>query len=64
MTLSGSVVSSITFTSREYHVTEEQALLLPLRQAAAIAAGTPGAELFIGYADLGDAQVSPQWLCE
>ena len=64
VTLSGSVVSSITFTSREYHVTEEQALLLPLRQAAAIAAGTPGAELFIGYADLGDAQVSPQWLCE
>ena len=64
VTLSGSVVSSIAFTSREYHAAEETALLLPLRQAMAIAAGTPGAELLIGYADLGEETVSPQWLCE
>lgn len=64
VTLSGSVVSSIALTFREYHAAEETALLLPLRQALAIAAGTPGAELLIGYADLGEETVLPQWLCE
>ena len=64
VTLSGGVVSSIAFTYREYHAAEEAALLLPLRQALAIAASAPGAELLIGYADLGEDTVSPQWLCE
>jgi len=64
VTLSGNVVTSLVMTCREYHTGENTAMLLPLRQALAIAAQKPGAELLIGYADFGEHQVSPQWLCE
>lgn len=64
VTLSGNVVTSLVMTCREYHTGETTAMLLPLRQALAIAARQPNAELLIGYADFGENQVSPQWLCE
>ena len=64
VTLSGRAVSSILFLPRQYVPAEETALLLPMRQALAIAAQTPGTELLIGYADYGEERVCPQWLCE
>ena len=64
VTLSGSTVSSIFMTCREYRTEEETAMLLPVLQALAIAAKQPGAELMIGYADYGTATVTPRWLCE
>jgi len=62
VTLSGAAVSSMTLRFRQYTATEADSLLLPLRQALAIAASHPGAELSIGYADNGSGTVSAQWL--
>ena len=62
--LSDASVSSLRFTFRSYTASDSQASLLPLRQAMAIAAKKPEAELMIGYADHGQAQVLPQWLSE
>lgn len=65
VTLSGTAVSSITFTARQYTAEDEPALLLPLQQAMAVAAQkAPERELFIGYADYGTEQTAPQWLSE
>ena len=62
VTLSGTTVSSMELRIRQYTVTENDSLLLPLRQALAIAAG--GAELSIGYADSGGDTVSAAWLAD
>ena len=64
VTVSSGAVSSITMTCRAYHAGEETGILLPLRQALAIASSQTGAELLIGYADFGDGTAAPQWLCE
>lgn len=64
VTVSNGAVSSITMTCRAYHAGEETGILLPLRQALAIASSQTGAELLIGYADFGDSTAAPQWLCE
>ena len=64
VTLSGTTVSSMTLRIRQYTVTEANALLLPLRQALAIAAEKTGAELSIGYADTGGDTVSATWLAD
>lgn len=64
VTLEGTSVSAFTLRFRQYDATEQTALLLPLRQAVAIAARYPGAELFIGYADSGEDTVSPDWLAD
>lgn len=62
VTLSGTTVSHLSLRVRQYVASGEESLLLPLRQALAIAADThQGAELFIGYADTG-AAVSAQWM--
>nr|WP_326184504.1 hypothetical protein [uncultured Oscillibacter sp.] len=63
VTLSGSAVSSLELRFRRYTATETASLLLPLRQALAIAAREPGAELSIGYADNG-GDVSAAWLAD
>ena len=63
VTLSGSVVSGLTFLFRQYADTGETSLLLPLRQALAIAARQEGAELSIGYVDSGGA-ASAKWLAD
>lgn len=62
VTLSGSVVSMLTLRFRQYTDTGELSLLLPLRQALAIAARQEGAELSIGYVDNGAAAAS--WLAD
>ena len=64
VTLSGTTVSSMTLRIRQYTVTEDSSLLLPLRQALAIAAGMAGTELSIGYADNGGDTVSATWLAD
>ncbi len=64
VTLAGVSVTELSLRFRQYTDSGETSLLLPLRQALAIAAaGREGAELSIGYAD-GGASVSAQWLAE
>lgn len=62
VTLSGSTVSSFTLRFRKYLSTEETGLLLPLRQAVAIARKYSGCALSACYVDAGGAAVSAQWL--
>ena len=62
--LSDASVSSLRFTFRRYTASDAFAALLPLRQAMAIAAETPDAELMIGYADHGGQQILPRWITE
>ena len=64
VTLSGNAVSAVSFTARQYTAADETALLLPLRQAMAVAAQVPDRELLICYADSGTERVEPQWLSE
>ncbi|MDO4315745.1 MAG: hypothetical protein Q4C45_08200 [Oscillospiraceae bacterium] len=64
VTLSGSAVSMLELRFRRYTPTETVSLLLPLRQALAIAVREPGAELSIGYADSGSGAVSANWLAD
>ena len=64
ITVSGGTISSMTFRIRQYTAAGADSLLLPLRQALAIAAGRDGAELFIGYADRGAGTVEAGWLAE
>lgn len=63
VTLSGGVVSGLTLRFRQYTATGETSLLLPLRQALAIAARQEGAELSIGYVD-GGGTASAGWLAD
>lgn len=63
VTLSGSTVSGLTLRFRQYADTGETSLLLPLRQALAIAARREGAELSIGYVDSGGL-ASARWLAD
>ncbi len=64
VTLTGSAVSRLSLRPRQYTMTGESSLLLPLRQALAIAADGSRAELSIGYADNGAAALSACWLAE
>lgn len=63
VTLSGSAVSALSLRFRQYADTGEKSLLLPLRQALAIAARQGEKELFIGYVDDG-AAASACWLVD
>lgn len=64
ITVVGGVISDMTFRVRQYTVEGTASLLLPLRQALAIAAQQEGAELSIGYADGGAGTISAGWLAE
>ena len=64
ITLSGTSVTRLTLRFRQYSASNEQSLLLPLRQTLAIAAERPGAELSVGYADGGGDTVSASWLAD
>ncbi len=64
VTLEGTAVTKMTLRFRQYAVSGEASRLLPLKQALAIAAGHPGAEMSIGYADNGGGTVSAQWLLD
>ena len=62
--LSGTCVSALTLCFRQYTAEGESSLLLPLKQAIAIAAQQPGKELFLAYTDSGGDTVSAAWLLE
>ena len=62
VSLTGSTVSELLFRFRQYAESGQEAPLLPLRQAIAIAAKNPGAELILSYADRGGGSVSAVWL--
>lgn len=50
VTLTGTAVTALTLRFRQYNPAEETSLLLPLRQALAVAAGS-GGELSVGYVE-------------
>ena len=64
VSLSGTSVSAMTLRIRQYSADGTNSLLLPVRQALAIAAQKKGAELFVGYADGGDGAAAAKWLSE
>ena len=53
VTLTGTAVTALTIRFRQYNLMEEPSLLLPLPQALAVAAASPGRELSIGYVERG-----------
>ena len=59
----GGAVTGFTLRCRSYALTEETVTLLPLEQAAAIAAGE-GEDVFLtaGYVDRGGDTAAPAWL--
>ena len=64
VTLEGSVITSLSLRFRQYTAADEQSLLLPLRQALAIASQSGGISLAIGYADNGAETMAACWLTE
>ena len=64
VTLTGTSVSSLTLQFRQYTSTASNTVLLPLRQALAIASRQQGSELSIGYVDDGSPQAYATWLAE
>ena len=52
-TLTGTAVTSLSLRLRQYVPAEEASLLLPLSQALAVAAASPGKVLSIGYVERG-----------
>lgn len=64
VTLTGSTVSALTLRFRQYAFSGESSLLLPLRQALAIAVQNRGTDLSIGYADNGTETLAACWLTE
>lgn len=62
--LEDNVVNTLRLRYRQYTVSAEPSLLLPLRQAMAVAGREPGTELFVGYVDLGEEAVSARWLTQ
>lgn len=64
VTLSGTAISSMTLHVRQYAITEHDSLLLPLRQALAIAANTPDTDLSIGYVDRNTDSIKAIWLAD
>ncbi len=63
ITLSGTEVASASLCFRQYSPAEELSLLLPLPQALAVAAASPGKELTIGYVER-SGECRACWLCD
>lgn len=62
VTVEGSSITTFTLHCRSYTLTDTSALLLPVQQAAAIAADDhPGSELHVCYDDRGGDTVSVNW---
>lgn len=64
ITVSGTTVSDLSLRLRRYTIQEETSMLLPLRQALAIAEQYENTELFIGYAGDGNGRMKACWLVE
>lgn len=63
ITLTGSAVTALSLRFRQYNAAEEPSLLLPLPQALAVAAASPGKELSIGYVERG-GKCRAYWLSD
>ncbi|MCI9122417.1 MAG: hypothetical protein HFG00_13040 [Oscillibacter sp.] len=63
VTLTGTSISGLNLRLRQYSPSGEASLLLPLAQVLAVAAGTPGRELSIGYVDSGGV-CEAEWLVD
>lgn len=63
VTLTGAAVTALRIRFREYQAAEEPSLLLPLPQALAVAASSPGKELSIGYVERG-GECQACWLSD
>ncbi len=61
VTLTGAAVTALTLRFRQYSLSEEPSLLLPLPQALAVAAENSGGELSIGYVER-DGMCRACWL--
>jgi hypothetical protein len=62
VTVRNGAITGFTLRLRQYTLSEETYTLLPIRQAAAIAAGYTTPYLTVGYADNGGAALHPGWL--
>ncbi len=56
------IVTELSFLRRSYTFTDSISLLLPIRQAAAIAANHAGLEMALSYVDNGSSTSSVSWL--
>ena len=63
ITLTGSAVTALSLRFRQYNAAEEPSLLLPLPQALAVAAASPGKEFSIGYVERG-GECRAYWLSD
>lgn len=63
VTLTGCAVTALTLRFRQYNLSEESSLLLPLPQALAVAAERPGRELSIGYVER-DGECRACWVSD
>lgn len=63
ITLTGSAVTALSLRFRQYNAAEEPSLLLPLPQALAVAAASPGKELSIAYVERG-GKCRAYWLSD
>ena len=63
ITLTGSAVTALSLRFRQYNAAEDPSLLLPLPQALAVAAASPGKELSIGYVERG-GECRAYWLSD
>lgn len=63
VTLTGTAVTALILRFRQYTPAGEPSLLLPLPQALAVAAASPGKELSIGYVERG-GECRACWLCD
>ena len=63
VTLTGTAVTALILRFRQYTPAGEPSLLLPLPQALAVAAASPGKELSIGYVER-DGACRACWLCD
>lgn len=64
VSLTGTEISTLTVRPRQYNAGSGVSLLLPLRQAMAIAGQREGAALSIGYADTGTYPIAAAWLAD
>ncbi len=64
VTLTSHQVTSLTIRFRQYTAQTHMSLLLPVRQALAIAAEEPNGELVLGYVDNGGDDAAATWLRE
>ena len=60
----GQSIVEFSLKARRYVLTEDNAPLLPLAQAAAIARIWDGAELIVAYIDSGGETAAPAWIAE